>query len=277
MISSPAESDAAHQQFLKNLKALAATYLFAPMRTEPAKTVEADGWNQRIARMVDVGYAFDSTVFQAAEFDTAEFDLRPCLFRGQATGFTFDAANPERALNLIATATASERDSHLFERTFGVQFVSHEISDALTASGRFDPASSQDNAIIVIDASFYNEANADGDAASMAVGDAGHVFSYPFITRSITLNHIILLFVGVSLARKLTTKLPALKEKIVTVDLHSQSETEQRISAELTRRGLCAARAGSGGRRPNRDDLFAVPVCTIDDVDECASSRVCGQ
>lgn len=269
MISSPA-----HQQFLKNLKALAATYLFAPMRTESAPSTEADGWNHRIARIVDVGYAFDGTEFHAPELDATGFRLRPCLFRGQASGFTIDAESPDQALNLISAATAGERDSALFERTFGVQFVSHEISDALTVSGRFDPASADDSAIIVIDASFFNEANKNGDAASLAIGDAGHVFCYPFVARSITLDDIIVLFAGVRLAQKLKTKLPALKNKIVTVDLHSQSETERRIRTELGMRGLCAASVRSGGRKPSRDDLFAVPVCTIDDVDECVSSRV---
>ncbi len=249
-------------QLRANLQKLAGTHLFAPMRTEPKAQIESNRWCDAITRMLDVGYAFDSV-----EFNEGDGSARPCIFRGLAAGLTVDAEDSQRP---VSPAFASERDSGLFERTFGVQFYSHEVSDALTVCGEFDAAADSENAIAVLDAHVFNEAHERGDAAALAIGDSGHVFRYPFIATPLKPGQIVALFVDPTHASRLRRQAPIAAHGIIAIERGSRADTEGQIQSELARLGLTPARAGAGGSRPRRDDLFEMPVCTVDAADDRA-------
>jgi len=144
----------------RGLVDLAGTFLFAPMRTRIDDCLaENSPWCPAIQQILAAGYPFNEI----------GYDRPGCLFRACRAGFLEMAEHnaEDRIRN-----SRSGKDSATFERVFDVQFLTHEISDALTASGPLNASAATDNAIIVIDSVRFIDANLQGNAASLSVGDS---------------------------------------------------------------------------------------------------------
>lgn len=246
------------------LEKLAATHLFAPMRTRPAEQIDTLGWQLPIARMLEAGYAFDSSAFT----------VDGCVFRGLPSGFLPDSQLMRSGL---VPDCDSGRHCALFEQVFAVQFFSYAISDALAVCGQFDAETDDGKALLVFEASLFNEANQRGEAASLLIGDSGHIFRYPFLTRPLELSDLILVFVSPAVARFLLDAELVAADKIVVLRSDNYADAEHTITKELHARNLQAAKVNQAGIRPRRGEVMQLPVChveqSLDDPDSKASGE----
>ena len=191
--------------------------------------------------MIDVGYAFSRTRFCDAG----------CLFRGVQV-------DADTASGFSDGSGIGERDSHLFERVFGVRFVSQMLGDALSVCHSI--GTEIDNALIVMSAAAYNRENDHGRAATLTVGDFGHVFRYPFLATPVDENDVELIVLG----RRASDHYKSMgwsAELLFELDCADRRQVTDAVAGELRRRGLRGAGVIEDGRLPGRSDLRPASIC----------------
>ena len=122
-------------------------------------------WAEPIDRLLGARYSFAAETFADG-----------CLFRGMRRGLR--AAVEAGGFGPVD----GDEELSLVEAVMGVSFVSHELRDALAVCRFGDDGG--DAALLVIAASTFRKAQADGAAAVLAIGDSGMVFRYPFFAGS---------------------------------------------------------------------------------------------
>jgi len=211
----------------RGLVDLAGTFLFAPMRTRIDDWLaENSPWCPAIQQMLAAGYPFN----------TIGYDRAGCLFRACRAGFLEMA---EQDAEICIRDSRNGKHSATFERVFDVQFLSHEVSDALTASDLLDASAATDNAIVVINAAQFADANRQGNAASLSVGDAGQVRF-----------------------QQLKRQQSPLCDRLIGVVNQDRASQEKFLRRELRRRGLKPAAVNNDALKPTRSTVNVVPTNT---------------
>jgi|GEM_PF-4014508 len=224
------------------LGALSDTFLFAPMRTRlPEKLPGARGWCLSIRHMLAAGYAFNSMAY----------DNTGCLFRAYGAGFRHLVNDSTKAQVLNSQ---SGKHSALFEQVFNVQFLTHELSDAVTACGHYSDTSAVDRAIVVLRSRRFNEANQRGTAASLSIGDSGQVFQYPFLADAISADDILFAFVDHRQLGAFRNRDSSLKDRLIGLPEGDRARGEQHIKMMLDRHGLLPATVRNGAFKPLKND-----------------------
>lgn len=117
-------------------------------------------------------------------------------------------------------------------------FLTHEISDALTVSKLFDGRF--DGGIIALRSTVFNDFLQRGEAAVLGIGDAGIVFSYPLLTRSIPESDVEYVFVNSTFIPESTLAACA-SDKLVTVSGRTRRAVENDLNEKMQKLGIYAA------------------------------------
>ena len=211
---------------------LRATQLYGPSRRVDAG-YRSGHWAEPIDRLLGAGYSFTGWHFGDGGH----------LFRGVQSGL--------RAGLAAGVFSHFDGDDELcgVERVMNVTFLSHEPGDAITVARMHE--SPEDAAILVIPASVFEQALAVGEAAVLAVGDAGIVFRYPLLARPLRLAEVSRLFVHESAidapgapgdAQPARSALAGCKRSLL----------ERHLLAQCARHSLDAAQPVPTGRFPRR-------------------------
>lgn len=203
-----------------DLKRLTATQLYQPARVDPDPAFTTGSWAAPIDRLLAAGYSFQG----------CRYNDRGHLFRGMESG--------------LSEALANGRFSHFHghhemaavEQAMGILFLTHEVSDAVTAAGLRQ--SHPDSALIVLRSELFNHELDARRAAVLAIGDGGIVFRYPFLTRSLADADIAHILVPGATFGALAPLPARWRQRLSRTD----AVTADDISAQLIRLGYTAAR-----------------------------------
>jgi len=203
-----------------DLAFLKSTYLYQPGRDKPLSG-SALRWAAPVRELLATGYSFLPLQYSNGH-----------LFRGLATGIR----------NTLACEyfdhCPGNDETNRAERAMGIYFLTHEISDAIAASALH--VSNRDNAMLVIKADYFNRLLRLYQAAVLAIGDAGFVFRYPFVTGPIGLDDIDYIVTSSAAAREFT--LPEkLRDKHIPLAGGSRQELEHDIRVKFEQMGITPA------------------------------------
>lgn len=158
--------DSSDQEFLET------TSLYRPGRHK-SLAGSAHSWARPVRELLQHGYSFLPERYSNGGY----------LFRGMRSG-----ARQAIVEQVFGHATGVE-EMDCVERAMEVYFLTHEISDAISASALYN-TNNNDNAILVIRSDYFNRQLQAYCAAVLAIGDAGVVFRYPFVTMPISMENV---------------------------------------------------------------------------------------
>lgn len=218
---------------LDDLSPLSESFLYRPHRPNFDRHYRSQQWHQTIDHLIAAGYDFRPECFANTG----------CLFRGLSSGL-LSALNRQEFGHY-----ENDSETNTAEQIMQVFFVTHELSDAVSAARLHDE---RDNAIVVFNATVFNDALKKGNAAILNIGDLGLLFRYPFLTQPLKLSDISKIVTNGPTAEQIEQTLPQYRNRILTVDAHKQSEIAQQARQLLADVNIVAAQPRSCRRYPTR-------------------------
>lgn len=197
-----------------DLEFLKTTYLYQPGRHK-SSPLPVTGWDPVIGELLAAGYSFLPLQYSKGS-----------LYRGLRTGLKQGIAAQS-----LGHSPDNDETSRV-ERAMGVYFLTHEISDAVTASSLHENNGNNDNAILVISAGYFNRQLQAHRAAMLAIGDSGFVFRYPFVTGPIRLDEVDYI-VTASPARSIATIPVKLRDRHIHVPAKTRKELERKLGEKF--------------------------------------------
>ncbi len=208
---------------LEDISPLLDFFLYRPTRPEFDRQFCSGEWGEVIDHLMAAGYAFKKEQFNVDGF----------LFRGMDCGLEV-ALQQQQFGHLSGLADMSRA-----EQIMQIYFVTHELSDAVTAARLFEIR--QDNAVLVFKASLFNYALNLKEAAILEIGDMRVIFRYPFLTAPLTANDLDCIIVKETARHQVQTLCPSLVEKLLVVQEGSRDQIQKFIVEELEKREITAA------------------------------------
>lgn len=194
-----------------DLEFLGTTCLYRP-GCHKSLAGSAHNWASPIRKLLQHGYSFLPERYSNGGY----------LFRGIRSG-TVQAI----AEQVFSHATGGQEMNRV-EHAMGVYFLTHEISDALAASA-LHKSNNNDNAVLVIRSDYFNRQLQAYNAAVLAIGDAGVVFRYPFVTMPIKVDDIDFIITTTS-----GIKIPArMQEKHIRLTGGSRRQLEDTLKVKF--------------------------------------------
>lgn len=181
-------------------------FLYRPQHPNFDRDFSSGEWVQAIDHLMAAGY----------NFKTEKFNEEGFLFRGVSTGFLEALKSQEFGF------FSNTSETNLAEQILQIYFITHDLSDAITASSLYKK--DQDSAVLIFKASAFNQALEQRKAAVMEVGDMGVIFRYPFLTEPLTLDNLDCILVNDENVEQTKQLAPDFSDKIlsVTTGVHHQ-------------------------------------------------------
>jgi len=212
------------------------SYLYAPRSTAIA-SARSSRWDRPIARLLAAGYSFLPCQYQSSGY----------LYRAMSSGLG------EALSSGCFGHFEGTREECQVEKVMDIHFVTHEISDALTASDHISPG--QDNGIIVFPASHFNEQLNSGNAAVLAIGDSGMVFRYPLLSRPLFITDVTAIITCDSFVETARGDQKEWADKLIPMGAELKDDTTLCLNRLLKRHSLSAADMVAGNIQPRKTDL----------------------
>ena len=199
-------------------------FLYRPQFPNFDRQFNSGEWTKVIDHLMAAGY----------DFKPEQFNEDGYLFRGISRGF-LKAFQKKKFEHYSDSA-----ETNIAEQIMQIYFVTHDLSDAITASSLYD--SHQDNAVLVFKSSIFNQSLQLGEAAVLNIGDMGVIFRYPFLTQHLTLADIDYILVHETIVEQVKECLPEFADRILTVSLGNHSEVLINAQTCLQTIGISAAK-----------------------------------
>ncbi len=200
------------------------SFLYAPMHTDFGANISRGEWAEPIEQLLAAGYAFIGSGFTADGF----------LYRGISQNLLHCISNGK-----FGHFPGSNEMTRV-EQIMDIFFVSHEISDAISVSSLYQKHS--DHAILVFNASLFNQQLLLKQAAVLAIGDFGLVFRYPFLTHPLKLAEVAYIISNTETANIASgLAITPITEKLICIDPCGRSDCAKQIDEQFERRGIKSA------------------------------------
>lgn len=204
-----------------DLACLRATCLYQPGRHKPLPR-SAQCWSAPVRNLLQNGYSFLPLQYSGNGY----------LFRGMRNGVCKAVAKH------CFSHVPGEEELSRVERAMGIYFLTHEISDAVSASALHNAG--EDNAILVINADYFNRQLRAYRAAVLAIGDAGFVFRYPFVSEPLGITDID--YIITTATGKAAAVIPEkIRDRLILLDRKSRQELEHCLQQKLIQAGITPA------------------------------------
>lgn len=191
---------------LKDIKPLLDCFLYRPQFPNFDRQFNSGEWVEVIDHLMAAGY----------DFKPEQFSEDSYLFRGMSSGI-LEALQKQKFEHYSGSA-----ETNRAEQIMQIYFVTHDLSDAITASNLYDIH--QDNAVLVFKSSHFNQSLHNGEAAVLNVGDMGVIFRYPFLTQCLTFSDIDYIIVNETIVDQVKACVPKLAHCILSVSVSKHSE-----------------------------------------------------
>ena len=208
---------------LEDISPLLDYFLYRPQYPNFDRQFNSGEWVEVIDHLMAAGYDFKSEQFNDDGY----------LFRGMGSGF-LDALQEQKFGHC-----PSPSETNRAEQIMQIYFVTHELSDAITASCLYDMH--QDNAVLVFKSSLFNQSLHQGEAAVLNVGDMGVIFRYPFLTQHLTLSDVEYIFVNEAIVETIKECLPAITHRIMSIPVGKQCDVLIEAQKQLASHEIFAA------------------------------------
>ena len=176
-------------------------FLYRPQFPNFDRQFSSGEWTEVIDHLMAAGY----------DFKPEQFNGDGYLFRGMSCGFL--KAFQQQKFEHYSSSAETNRAEQILQ----IYFVTHNLSDAVTASSLYD--NHQDNVVLVFKSSLFNLSLQLGEAAVLNVGDMGVIFRYPFLTQHLALADVDYIIVNESIIEQVKTCLPEFSHRILSVSL----------------------------------------------------------
>jgi hypothetical protein len=174
-------------------------FLYRPQHPNFDRQFSSGEWVQTIDHLMAAGYNFKAEKFNEEGF----------LFRGVSTGFL--EALKAREFGFFPNTS----ETNLAEQILQIYFITHDLSDAITASSLYNEG--QDSAVLIFKASLFNQALVQRESAIMEVGDMGVIFRYPFLTQPLMLDSLAYILINDDNREQANQHAPEFSDKLLSV------------------------------------------------------------